>query len=188
MYRTDLVELKKISPGVILDIRYATPHNFAARTVYSSARCYLQRRTAERLDRVQRSLEIRGFGLKVFDGYRPLSVQKIFWSVLPDPQYVADPLVGSKHNRGAAVDLTLVDRRGEELLMPTSFDDFTESAHHDYQGAQVEAIQNRNFLKSAMESEGFLSFPSEWWHYDDPDWERYPILNVSFESLGAKEK
>lgn len=136
------------------------------------------RKTAERLHRVQVSLEKRGLGLKVFDGYRPLQVQKIFWEVCPNPQYVADPAEGSVHNRGASVDLTLVDSEGRELVMPTEFDDFSERAAHGYQGGSAEARKNRDLLKGAMMAEGFVPYEGEWWHYDDPNWKDYPILDL----------
>jgi D-alanyl-D-alanine dipeptidase len=178
----DLVELSKISPRILLDIRYATPNNFTGKAVYPSARCFLLREAADRLHRVQLNLEKMGLGLKVYDGYRPLAVQKIFWALVPDPRYVADPAEGSKHNRGASVDLTLVGPDGQELLMPTEFDDFTEKAGHGYMGGPEEALLNRNILRSAMEAEGFIPYEGEWWHYDDPDWKNFPILDISIPS------
>ena len=174
----DLVELIKISPKILLDIRYAGTNNFTGRAVYPSSRCFLLKKAAVRLHRVQQNLEKMGLGLLVFDGYRPLSVQKIFWSIVPDPRYVADPAEGSKHNRGASVDLTLVGPDGRELPMPTEFDDFTEKAGHGYRDAPEEAIGNRDLLRTAMEAEGFIPYEGEWWHYDDPDWKNHPILDI----------
>ncbi len=173
-----LVELIQISPQIRLDIRYATPNNFTGKVVYPSARCFLLRQVAERLHLVQGTLEKMGLGLKVFDGYRPLSVQKILWKVCPDPRYVADPKEGSCHNRGAAVDLTLVDLRGKELPMPTEFDDFTAKASHSYLGGSSETQENRGLLKKVMEAEGFLAYEGEWWHYAIPDSENFPILDL----------
>ena len=173
----NLVELIEISPQILLDIRYATAQNFTGQAVYKSARCFLLKNCAERLDRVQKKLEKKGLGLKVFDGYRPLSVQKIFWNLVPDPRYVADPADGSRHNRGASVDLTLV-KNGAEVVMPTEFDDFSEKAAHSYPNASKEANENRITLLKAMEDEGFISYEGEWWHYDDPDWKDYPILDI----------
>ena len=178
-----LVDLKAVSPKISLEIVYATPNNFTGKIVYSKPLCYLQKSVAERLHRVQLGLEKKGLRLKVLDGYRPLSVQKIFWEFVPDPRYVADPAEGSKHNRGAAVDLTLIDRAGRELPMPTPFDDFTEKAHRNYQGGSKEAIRNRQILEEAMVKEGFVPIPTEWWHFDAPDWENYPVLDISFEEL-----
>jgi len=183
---SELVLLTSISPKIALDILYATPHNFTGEVLYSKPVCYLRKKTADRLHRVFLHLQKEGLGLKVFDGYRPLSIQKKLWNLIPDPRYVADPKIGSKHNRGAAVDLTLVDQEGKELSMPTAFDDFSEKAHRDYQGGSSDALFNRNLLETAMVAEGFLPLPTEWWHFDDPEWESYPILDVSFESLGGK--
>lgn len=174
----DLVELIQISPRIRLDIRYASANNFVGRAVYSSSRCFLLCQTANRLHRVQWALERKELGLKVFDGYRPLSVQKIFWSMIPDPRYVADPAEGSNHNRGGSVDLTLIGVDGQELLMPTEFDDFTEKAKHSYRGGPKEALRNRNLLDQAMKAEGFVSYEHEWWHYDDPDCKNFPILDI----------
>lgn len=178
----DLVELIQVSPRILLDIRYATPNNFTGKAVYRSSRCFLRRKTAERLHRVQLLVEKKKLGLKVYDGYRPLFVQKIFWELVPNTCYVADPAVGSKHNRGASVDLTLVDAKGRELPMPTEFDDFSERAAHSYQGGAKEALTHREGLKNAMAAEGFVPYEGEWWHYDDPEWELYPILDIDIPS------
>lgn len=173
-----LVELSSVSPNISLDIRYATKNNFTGKVLYPFPSCHLQRKCAERLHRVQLALEKIGLGLKVFDAYRPLSIQKILWDILPDPRYVADPARGSNHNRGAAVDLTLIDREGQELPMPSGFDEFTERAHRDF-AAPLELLKNRNLLEEAMTKEGFLPLFTEWWHFDDPDWMEYPLLDVS---------
>ncbi len=179
----DLVELKHLSPNILLEILYATPNNFVGKAVYSSSRCFLRRKTAMRLHKAQLALEKIGLGLKVWDGYRPLSVQKIFWNLLPDSKYVADPSIGSRHNRGASVDLTLVDKAGRELPMPTGFDDFSEKASRSYQGASPVQLKNRLILEGAMAKEGFLLYPHEWWHFDDPDWNDYPILDIPLEGM-----
>lgn len=178
-----LVELKSISPNIRLDVRYATPHNFTRKAVYISPRVFLVEATAKRLHRVQVALEKQGLGLKIYDGYRPLSVQKIFWSLVPNTSYVADPAKGSMHNRGTAVDVTLVDAYGQELAMPTPFDEFTEKAHRCYCGCSSEERLNRDLLEGVMQAEGFIPYPEEWWHFDDPDWENYPLLDVPFEAL-----
>ncbi|MBF8262635.1 MAG: beta-glucosidase-related glycosidase and D-alanyl-D-alanine dipeptidase [Parachlamydiales bacterium] len=177
-----LTEIVQRHPSIILDIRYATKNNFLGRPLYSSARCFLVQATAERLYRVSAALEQCKLGLKVFDGYRPLLVQKKFWSILPDPRYFADPAVGSNHNRGAAVDLTLVDEWGIELLMPSGFDEMTERSHRNYQGGPAQALAHRSILEEAMGQEGFVGCPTEWWHFDDPDWARYPILDIPIEA------
>lgn len=182
-----LVALSEISPSILLDIRYASRDNFIGRQLYPGPFCYLQIAAARRLDRVQKGLLKRGLGLKVFDGYRPLSVTRIFWDFLPDARYCADPAVGSKHNRGAAVDLTLTERgiNGSELAMPSGFDEMNERAHRSFGGAPQEALLHRQILQDAMVKEGFIPLETEWWHFDDPDWENYPVLDVSFEQLSS---
>ncbi len=180
----DLVDLQTINPHILIDIRYATPNNFTGRPVYSRAKCYLRRKVALKLDVIQKRLEKIGLGLKVFDGYRPFSVQKVFWDYCPDERFVSPPEIGSHHNRGAAVDLTLVDKEGEELKMPTQFDDFTLKAHRDYERLPKEVIHNRILLESVMQEQGFIPTPTEWWHFDDADGETYPIEDISLDDLG----
>jgi len=153
----------------------STARNFTKTVVYSEATCRLRRSVAARLARVQVALEARGLGLKVFDCYRPLSVQRKFWTLVPDPRYVADPRKGSRHNRGAAVDLTLVTSDGADIAMPTDFDDFSVRAHRDYAHLPADALANRATLAAAMVREGFVPMPTEWWHFDAPDWQRFPI-------------
>lgn len=182
MREDDLVELERVAPGIVLDVRYATANNFLKEPVYPVARVLLRRGVAERLTRVQGRLRDRGLGLKVFDGYRPLSVQRQMWALVPDERYVADPTKGSRHNRGAAVDVSLVDAAGNDLPMPTDFDDFTARAGADAPAPEP-ARTNRATLRAAMEAEGFIPMPSEWWHFDAPDWQRYPILDVPLDEL-----
>ncbi len=178
-----LVDLRLVSRSIVFDIRYATPCNFTGKVLYPAPLCFLQEAVARRLDKVQQALRKRGLGLKVFDGYRPLSVTKIFWEILPDPRYCADPAKGSRHNRGASVDATLVDLAGIELLMPSEYDEMGERAHLRYQGGPEEALFNRKRLQEAMLGAGFTNWEEEWWHFDDPDWEKYPVLDLSFEQL-----
>lgn len=183
----DLVELAAIEPSIRLDVRYATANNFVRRPVYRQARVFLQRPAAEAVARAHRGLAARGYGLLVFDGYRPWSVTRLFWDVTPPHlrEFVADPRKGSRHNRGCAVDLTLFDRAtGREVEMPTPYDDFTEKAAQDYEGATPAQAGHRAMLRDAMVKEGFLVYPSEWWHFDYEDWPEYPILDVPFEQLG----
>ena len=183
--QTELVELNTLIPDILLDIRYATENNFTGQRVYPSARCFLARPAAEALARVERDLRNRGYRLIVYDGYRPLSVQRRFWEVLPDPRYVADPAEGSRHNRGYAVDVTLADSAGNPLPMPTDFDDFSEMAAADYPHLPPDRIRNRQVLQAAMERQGFEIFPTEWWHFDFPGWQDAPLLDVPIESVGG---
>ena len=180
---SDFVDIQSINPRILIDIRYATTNNFVGRPVYPCAKCYLRRKVALKLDKVQQQLEKIGLGLKIWDGYRPLSVQKIFWELVPDPRYVAPPDEGSKHNRGAAVDLTLVDKKGKEVRMPTDFDDFSVKAHLNYERLPKEVIYNRALLENIMRAHGFVPAQTEWWHYDDEESEKYPIEDQSLEEL-----
>lgn len=179
-----LVDLEKVNPHIRIDIRYATPDNFMKEPLYPEARCLLLKEVAEKLSRVQQALEKEGLGLKVFDGYRPLSVQKKMWARFPLEGYVADPAKGSNHNRGAAVDLTLVDlKTGRELPMPSAYDEFSERAHRDYTQATPEAIRNRKTLRDAMEKEGFTGISTEWWHFDYKNAKSHPVLDLPFSSV-----
>ena len=175
-----LIDIRKLNPKIVLDIRYATENNFLKRKVYPVARCVLRGAAARRLSQVQQDLEKKGVGLKVYDCYRPLSVQKLMWQIKPDSNFVANPVKGSRHNRGAAVDLTLVDRNGKELEMPTGFDDFTVKAHRNYKGASAQAKKNSKLLEDTMKKYGFIPLPTEWWHFDAPGWDKYVILDVKF--------
>ena len=185
---TGFVELKKINSNIVLDIRYATDNNFLNKPVYPSARCFTLKKVALKLDSIQSELESMGLGLKIFDGYRPLSVQKMMWEILPDNNYVADPANGSRHNRGAAVDVTLVDSIGVELEMPTDFDDFTEKASHDFNDLPEQVMKNREILKTIMEKYGFVHLKSEWWHYDLKNYADYPVVDYSFEEIDKLKK
>lgn len=173
-----LVGVQEINPRIRVDLRYTTANNFMGEPLYPpGARCFLRREVAEKLSRVQKKLEEKNLGLKVFDGYRPLSVQKRMWARFPLEGYIANPARGSNHNRGAAVDLTLVDAQGLELLMPSAYDEFSERSHRDYQGGPPEALRNRRILQDAMQEEGFVGLSTEWWHFDDENAKSYPLLD-----------
>lgn len=177
---TDMVEVQSVCPAIQVELRYGTAKNGVGRAVYPrGARCLLRRGVAERLCRVQERLAEQGFGLKVWDGYRPLSAQRALWEICPDKRFVAPPSQGSKHNRGAAIDLTLVDSKGKEVAMPCDFDTFSVKAHPDYQGGTAEQRRHRDILKKAMTVEGFLPTKYEWWHFNDPDWKNYRLTDVS---------
>ncbi|MCP4589960.1 MAG: D-alanyl-D-alanine dipeptidase [bacterium] len=178
-----LVDVSDIDPRIMIDIRYATSANFTGQPLYPTARCLLRESVARRLSRVQDRLVRRGLGLKIFDGYRPLSVQRKMWEIMPDPAFVADPAKGSRHNRGAAVDVTLVDAQGRELEMPTPYDDFTPAAHRDYSGGSKASRQHRDSLIEVMTAEGFTVLDTEWWHFDAPGWRQYGLLDVSLTDI-----
>lgn len=184
----DLVDLEKVCPEIRQEIIYATQNNFTQRIHYPVAKCYLRYKVALKLAKVQKELEKLHLGLKIFDGYRPYRVTVAFWEMIQDIRYTADPKQGSKHNRGAAVDVTLVDFDGNELLMPTPVDEMTERAHRDYDDLPQQVIANRQLLEDVMMSGGFLPLPTEWWHYDDSEWQKYPIEDVCVGELFRREK
>lgn len=181
-----LVDLATL--GIATDIRYATPNNFMKETLYPVAKSYLRAPAARALADVNRELAARGLAVKVFDGYRPYRITEKMWEPIKNPDFVADPAKGSRHNRGAAVDLTLIDAKtGAELAMPTPYDDFTNRARHDFNDLPAEALANRALLRDVMTRHGFEPLPSEWWHYDFRGWERYELLDVPLEALEARD-
>ncbi len=174
-----LEDATRMVNGLIVDLRYATKDNFLKRQLYpDGARCLLRRSVAQKLARAAELLRPKGLRLKVYDCYRPVSVQWQMWRVMPKPGYVADPRKGSNHNRGAAVDVTLASMEGsKELEMPTAFDSFTTAAHHGYAKGSTSSRENRETLREAMEAAGFQKNPMEWWHYELPDAARLPVLD-----------
>lgn len=179
-----LVDVTKLDFSIRLDIRYATPNNFTKKTVYPVAKCLLRKPVALALTRVESALRIQDLGLKVFDCYRPFSVQQTFWDLVPDERYVADPKKGSRHNRGAAVDLTLVEARsGKSVEMPSEYDDFSVRAHRNSKRMSKTARRNMKILEKAMVKEGFIPFDTEWWHFDYQGWEKYDLLDIPFSSF-----
>jgi D-alanyl-D-alanine dipeptidase len=177
-----LVDLSALD--VRLDIRYATPDNFMKTTLYPVAKAYLRAPAARALSEVKTELATYGLGIKVFDAYRPYRVTVAMWEPIKNPDYVADPAKGSRHNRGAAVDLTLVDLyTGEELPMPTPYDDFTPRAAHAFMDLPEDALKNRALLRDVMTRHGFEPLASEWWHYDFRGWEKFELLDLPFEQL-----
>lgn len=184
--RPELVEIQKLDKTIRLDIRYATDRNFTGKAVYTEAKAFLQRPAAEALVRVHRRLKKLGYGLIVFDGYRPWSVTKLFWEVTPEHlrSFVADPAKGSRHNRGCAVDLSMyVLKTGAVVEMPSEYDEMTERAHIDYTGGTTQSRMLRDLLRKEMEAEGFKVLDVEWWHYDYKLWNQYPILDIEFSKI-----
>ncbi len=184
--KPDLVELIRIDPTIKLDIHYASSNNFLGTPLYTEARAFMQRPAAEAVVRVNRRLHEQGLGLLIFDAYRPWYVTRMFWDATTEKEhpYLADPAGGSRHNRGCAVDLTIYDlKTGQPISMPSTYDDFSERAHPDYAGGSDEERAHREFLRKAMEAEGFSIYPTEWWHFDYKEWRKYPILNVPFSQV-----
>ena len=183
---TDLVEVVSLDPSLRLDVRYAGSDNFLRAPIYPEARVFLQRPAAEAVVRANRALQASGYGLLLFDGYRPWYVTWMFWESTPAQKrnFVADPAAGSRHNRGCAIDLSLYDlKTGLEVQMPSGYDEFSERAHPNYAGGTAEQRAARDLLRTAMEAEGFTVNNDEWWHYDCRDWQKYRIGNAFFKDL-----
>ncbi len=180
---SQLIDIHSVNKNILIDIRYATENNFMKRKVYPVARCLLRFSVAKKLSEVQEELAQQGLGLKVYDCYRPLSVQKQMWEIVSDPRYVANPSTGSRHNRGAAVDVTLVDRTGKELEMPSEYDNFTARAHRNYTNISDQAKKNRLLLEEIMQKHQFVGLPTEWWHFDALGWEKFPLLDVPLDNV-----
>lgn len=176
-----LVEVTALVPDAVVDLRYATRDNFMKRQVYpDGARCLLLRQAAEALRDAAAGLRARGFRLRLYDCYRPRSVQAALWKVMPVRGYVADPKTGSHHNRGAAVDVGLVTLEGRDVPFPSAYDAFGKPAHHAWQGGSVEARAHRELLRAALEAAGLKKNRMEWWHYELPDARRYPLRDEPF--------
>jgi len=163
---TTFVNLKEYSQDFVYDMKYATDDNFLKAKVYDCAECYLRLKTVKALVEANKSFVAQGYRIKLFDCYRPLDIQKRMWKIVSNPKYVADPAKGSIHNRGGAVDLTLVDADGKELDMGTAFDHFGIEASHGYQKLDNQILKNRKLLKETMQKHNFKIFESEWWHYN----------------------
>ncbi len=176
---SELVDIQTFIPNIQIDLKYATTDNFTGQIVYNFQSCLLVKEAALHLREVQAELETMGLGLKVWDGFRPVAAQWKFWEQVPDKRYVSDPRKGGRHTHGTAVDLTLITKDGQELLMPSGFDDFSEKAHQNYIGAPDEAIRNREFLREIMERHSFTGLPTEWWHFDFIGWQNYPTIDIT---------
>ena len=163
---TTFVNLKDYSQDFVYDMKYATSDNFLKSKVYDCAACFLRLKTVTALIKVNKKFMKKGLRIKIFDCYRPLDIQKKMWNIVSNPKYVANPVKGSVHNRGGAVDITLVDATGKELNMGTSFDFFGVESSHNYPYISLEVKKNRILIRTLMTSNGFNSFDSEWWHYN----------------------
>ncbi|MBX2941545.1 MAG: M15 family metallopeptidase [Cyclobacteriaceae bacterium] len=180
----ELIDLEKAIPGLLLDIRYATTNNFTGEVIYNLAKAYARKPVAEAIAKVQSDLKKKGLELKIHDGYRPYSATVKFYEVYSDTTFVASPYQGSRHNRGCAIDLTVIDSKTKtELNMPTPYDSFQEEAFPTYPLKDKEAARNRAMLIAAMEKRGFKVYDSEWWHFDFVGWEKFDVMNIDFEEL-----
>ncbi|RYY36991.1 MAG: D-alanyl-D-alanine dipeptidase [Sphingobacteriaceae bacterium] len=179
-----LVDIEAAIPGIVLDIRYATTNNFTNQQVYKQAKAFARQPVVQALNKVQAELKNKGLGLKIYDAYRPYAITVKFYEIAKDTTFVADPRKGSRHNRGCAIDLTLIDlKTGKELDMPTAYDSFSKEAAAGYTNLSSQKLANRKLLRTVMEQHGFKIYPSEWWHYDFIGWEQFSLLDVPFEAL-----
>jgi len=186
LHPPDLVEVVRLDSSIKLDIRYATTKNFMGKKMYSQARAYFQRPVAKALVRVHRRLQRKGYGLVILDAYRPWSVTKQFWEETAQEKrdYVANPTDGSRHNRGAAVDVTLYElSTGQEVPMPSGYDEFSDRASPSYTGGTSEQRSRRDLLRRFMEQQGFRVHRLEWWHFTHKNWREYEVLDIPFEHL-----
>lgn len=181
-----MVELKSAVPGIVYDLRYATTNNFMHRLMYpaNTITTFMRLPAANALRKVQEELNRSGMGLKIFDAYRPYSVTVKFWELVKDERYVANPSKGSGHNRGVAVDLTIIYLNNrQELNMGTGFDNFSDTAHQSFSKLPEQVLKNRQLLKSLMEKYGFKAYDEEWWHYYLPEANKYEILDIDFKKF-----
>jgi D-alanyl-D-alanine dipeptidase len=179
-----MLNLETLIPGIQKDIRYATPNNFTGKVLYKTEGLFMRREAAQKLQQVADSLKKMHLAILIFDAYRPYAATLKMWEIVPDDRYAANPANGSGHNRGIAVDLTLIDVQTEkQLAMPTGYDDFSDSAHHTYMQLDSTVLANRALLKGVMEYFGFKALETEWWHYALPNPKNYPLMDVSFNKL-----
>ena len=180
-----MAELHSMIPTLAYDLRYATANNFTKKQLYRNASyTFLRWPVAKALLQAQQELQSKGYGLKVFDAYRPYRITKRMWRLIQDDRYVANPAKGSGHNRGLAVDLTVIDiRTGKELDMGTGFDNFTDTAHQTFKDLPTTVLENRNLLLQTMQKYGFQPLSTEWWHFYWPNDKQYAVLDIPFKQL-----
>lgn len=177
----EFVNLKNLSNDFVYDIKYATTDNFLKQAVYECPECYLRKKTALALIEANEAFKEKGYKILIYDCYRPLDVQKKMWAILPGTHYVANPKKGSKHNRGAAVDLTLIDKNGQIVDMGTVFDFFGKEAHHTYTHLSKEVLDNRKLLRETLKQYNFKYIYSEWWHYEYRPEMYKPVSNFKWD-------
>lgn len=183
-----LVAVKDIDNSIVQDLKYATTDNFTGKKIYPVDICLLQKETAIKLAKANEEFKKSGYKIKIWDAYRPVYVQKIFWDLVKDSRFVADPSKGgSRHNTGVAVDITLVDMNGKELKMPSKFDDFSVNAYRNNAKMEAAAKKNMDFLTSVMKQNGFVTIDTEWWHFEDSNFAKYKIIDVKFDEFLDKE-
>jgi len=180
----ELIDLEKFIPGIVLDIRYATTNNFTGELIYNLSKAYARKPVAESLKKAQAELAKHGVGIKIYDAYRPYSATVKFYEVYRDTTYVASPYKGSRHNRGCAIDMTLIDlKTGKELVMPTEYDSFKKEAWPTTPVKDPVIKKNRELIISVMHKHGFKVNASEWWHFDFTGWQKFEVMDIDFEEL-----
>ena len=180
----DLVNVVSMKRPPLEEIRYATACNFTGERLYPFPAAYVRKELIPCLEAIQADLATKGLALKIYDGYRPLPIQQKMWDLIRDERFVSNPAVNrGRHTRGTAVDVTLIDKRGNPVPMPSDFDEFSPRAAVSYHGGTEEERRNRDLLQRVMTRHGFLSYPDEWWHFDFKGWEKFPPMSVSFETL-----
>ena len=180
----ELVDIKAAIPSVVLDIKYATTDNFMKEVMYKQARAFARKPVVDQLIKIQAELKKNGYGLKIYDGYRPYAVTISFYEKASDKNFVANPKNGSKHNRGCAIDLSIIDlKTGKDVPMPTPYDSFEAAAAANYKDLPAQVIKNRDFLIRTMEAHGFKVLHNEWWHFDFIGWQNFDLVDIPFEKL-----
>lgn len=185
-----MVDLKMAIPKIKLDLKYATAQNFMHQKLYPPVHTtFLRKPAADNLKKAVSELAKQNLGVKIFDAYRPYSITEKMWEKVKDDRYAADPRTGSGHNRGTAVDLTLIDlKTGKELPMGTGFDNFSDTAHPGFTNLPAEILKNREILKDVMEKSGFKQLSTEWWHFYLPNSSSFQLLDVSFADLEKMDR
>lgn len=185
--KKELIDLEKFIPGIVLDIRYATTNNFTGEKIYNLAKAYARKPVAEVVKRAQAELAKQGLGIKIFDAYRPYSATVKFYEVYKDTTYVASPYKGSRHNRGCAIDMTIINlKTGEKLQMPTGYDSFKKEAWPSTPVSDPVIRKNRQLIIDTMQKQGFKVNGSEWWHFDFIGWKNYEVMDIDFEELDTR--
>lgn len=182
----NLVKIKRLVPDAVIDMPYATKDNFVGKVLYSNNEAYLVEPAALALASAAAELRAKGYRLKILDAYRPLSVQAILWKIKPDPKFVARPTTGSRHNRGASVDVTIVRENLDEVEMPSNYDEFGPKARAFNDCLPANIQKNLKLLQDAMTNNGFTTINSEWWHFDHKSYKDFPLLDVPLEELVDK--
>lgn len=179
-----LIELKTQIPDIVLDIRYATRNNFMKQVMYPQPRAFARKPVVIQLQKIQQELRKKGLGLKIYDAYRPYAITVAFYKKASDKNFVANPSKGSRHNRGCALDLSIIDlRTRKEIPMPTAYDSFAPEAAADYAQLPQKVKANRDFLIRTMQNHGFRVLKNEWWHYDFKGWQNYELMDIAFKDL-----